>query len=35
MELLVKFKVAVCKFIWKSKEWIFNKATKLKTLVLF
>ena len=34
MEFLVKFKVAVCKFIRKSKEWIFLKATKFQMLVL-
>ena len=35
MEFLVKFKVAVCKFIRKSDEWILHKATKFKILVLF
>ena len=35
MEFLVKFKVAVCKLIRKSKEWILLKATKFKILVLF
>ena len=35
MEFLVTFKVAVCKLIRKSKEWILLKATKFKILVLF
>ena len=35
MELLVKFKVAVCKFIRKSKGWILHKAIKFKILVSF
>ena len=34
MELLLKFKVAVCKFMRKSNEWILHKATKFKFSVV-